>query len=185
MPTSTRIKEIREREGYSRKDFAKEYGIPYSTLTNYENGTRKPPYDLLLRMAEEFGTTVDYLLCYTDSPKQKGGSAGLFGEVEMQRGLDILLKNIGFMFSVDGKRYSIYKWHESDREARPERLEAATIKLVRRMMRFADEHRNDRLLEIAEDGVIDDDERPEFLAIAAEISEIVKAGLALMYTEEV
>lgn len=116
MPTSTRIKEIREREGYSRKDFAKEYGIPYSTLTNYENGTRKPPYDLLLRMAEEFGTTVDYLLCYTDSPKQKGGSAGLFGEVEMQRGLDILLKNIGFMFSVDGKRYSIYKWHESDED---------------------------------------------------------------------
>ena len=71
------------------------------------------------------------------------------------------------------------------REARPERLEAATIKLVRRMMRFADEHRSDRLLEIAEDGVIDDDERPEFLSIAAEISEIVKAGLALMYTEEV
>lgn len=71
------------------------------------------------------------------------------------------------------------------REPRPERLEAATIKLVRRMMRFADEHRSDRLLEIAEDGVIDDDERPEFLSIAAEISEIVKAGLALMYTEEV
>lgn len=71
------------------------------------------------------------------------------------------------------------------REARPERLEAATIKLVRRMMRFADERRSDRLLEIAEDGVIDDDERPEFLSIAAEISEIVKAGLALMYTEEV
>lgn len=71
------------------------------------------------------------------------------------------------------------------REARPERLEAATIKLVRRMMRFADEHRSDRLLEIAEDGVIDDDERPEFLSIAAEISEIVKAALALMYTEEV
>lgn len=70
-------------------------------------------------------------------------------------------------------------------EARPEPLPVAVIKLVRRIMRFADGHRNDRLLEIAEDGVIDEAERPEFLAITAELNEIVKAALALMYTEEV
>lgn len=74
---------------------------------------------------------------------------------------------------------------ECVQEARPERLETATIKLVRRIMRFADGHRNDRLLEIAEDGVIDDEERPEFLAITAELNDIIKAALALMYTEEV
>lgn len=113
MPTSTRIKEIREREGYSRKDLAKEYDMPYSTLTNYENGTRKPPYDFLLRMAEEFGTTVDYLLCYTDSPNQGGGNAGLFGETEMWRGFDILLKNIGFMYYSAGKYY-ICKFHDGE-----------------------------------------------------------------------
>lgn len=73
---------------------------------------------------------------------------------------------------------------ECVQEARPERLETATIKLVRRIMRFADGHRNDRLLEIAEDGVIDEAERPEFLAITAELNDIVKAALALMYTEE-
>lgn len=74
---------------------------------------------------------------------------------------------------------------ECVQEARPERLETATIKLVRRIMRFADGHRNDRLLEIAEDGVIGEAERPEFLAITAELNDIVKAALALMYTEEV
>ncbi len=74
---------------------------------------------------------------------------------------------------------------ECVQEARPERLETATIKLVRRIMRFADGHRNDRLLEIAEDGVIDEAERPEFLAITAELNDIIKAALALMYTEEV
>ena len=74
---------------------------------------------------------------------------------------------------------------ECVQEARPERLETATIKLVRRIMRFADGHRNDRLLEIAEDGVIDEAERPEFLAITVELNDIVKAALALMYTEEV
>lgn len=74
---------------------------------------------------------------------------------------------------------------ECVQEVRPERLETATIKLVRRIMRFADGHRNDRLLEIAEDGTIDEAERPEFLAITAELNEIIKSALALMYTEEV
>lgn len=74
---------------------------------------------------------------------------------------------------------------ECVQEVRPERLETATIKLVRRIMQFADGHRNDRLLEIAEDGMIDEAERPEFLAITAELNEIIKSALALMYTEEV
>ena len=70
-------------------------------------------------------------------------------------------------------------------EARPEPLPVAVIKLVRRVMAFAEAHRSDQLMEIAEDGVIDDEERPEFLAITAELTDIVKAALALMYTEEV
>ena len=70
-------------------------------------------------------------------------------------------------------------------EARPERLELATIKLVNRIIAFANRHRNDQLLAIAEDGVIDEEERPQFLAIAAELDEIIRAALALRYTEEV
>ena len=70
-------------------------------------------------------------------------------------------------------------------EARPERLELATIKLVNRIIAFANRHRNDQLLSIAEDGLIDEEERPQFLAIAAELDEIIRAALALRYTEEV
>ena len=70
-------------------------------------------------------------------------------------------------------------------KARPERLELATIKLVNRIIAFANRHRNDQLLAIAEDGLIDEEERPQFLAIAAELDEIIRAALALRYTEEV
>lgn len=70
-------------------------------------------------------------------------------------------------------------------EARPERLELATIKLVNRIIAFANRHRNDQLLAIAEDGLIDEEEHPQFLAIAAELDEIIRAALALRYTEEV
>ena len=69
--------------------------------------------------------------------------------------------------------------------ARPEPLPVAVIKLVRRVMRFAEDHRSDQLLEIAEDGVISDSERELFDEIACELGDIVQAALALQYAEEV
>lgn len=74
---------------------------------------------------------------------------------------------------------------ECIQEARPEPLPVAVLKLVRRVMAFAEAHRSDQLMAIAEDGVIDDDERAQFLAITAELGEIVQAALALQYAEEV
>lgn len=70
-------------------------------------------------------------------------------------------------------------------EAHPEPLETATIKLVNRTMAFAREHRNDELLKIAEDGVIDEKERPYFEDVMRELDGIVQAALALLYAEEV
>lgn len=69
--------------------------------------------------------------------------------------------------------------------ARPEPLPVATIKLVRRVLAFAEAHRSDQLLEIAEDGVIDEAERQRFDEIAAELGDIVQVALALQYAEEV
>ena len=68
-------------------------------------------------------------------------------------------------------------------EARPEPL--PVIKLVRRVLRFAEAHRSDQLLEIAEDGVISDGERALFEEITCELGDIVQAALALQYAEEV
>ena len=69
--------------------------------------------------------------------------------------------------------------------ARPEPLTVATIKLVRRVLAFAEAHRSDQLLEIAEDGIISDSERALFDEIAGELGDIVQAALALQYAEEV
>lgn len=70
-------------------------------------------------------------------------------------------------------------------EARPEPLPVAVIKLVRRVMRFAEAHRSDQVMEIAEDGVISDGERALFEEITCELGDIVQAALALQYAEEV
>ena len=69
--------------------------------------------------------------------------------------------------------------------AKPEPLPVAVIKLVRRVMAFAEAHRSDQLMEIAEDGVISEGERDLFDEIPTELGDIVQAALALEYAKEV
>ena len=42
---------IRSAKGISRKDFAEQLQIPYTTLRNYETDQREPGHKLLIRMA--------------------------------------------------------------------------------------------------------------------------------------
>lgn len=55
----------------------------------------------------------------------------------------------------------------------PRPLEQATIRLYRQVREFALRHRTDDLIDIAEDGIIDEEERPRFNEIMAELNEIV------------
>jgi transcriptional regulator with XRE-family HTH domain len=59
----------------------------------------------------------------------------------------------------------------------PRQLPEAVMHLVGRFYDFSDQHPDRRLLRIAEDGVIDDAERPEYEAIMDELTEIVRAAL--------
>lgn len=116
MGTSTRIRQIRVSNGFSRREFAEELGIPYSTLTNYENGTRTPPYALLLKIADYFRTTVDYLLCKTDSPYTGDINVGLCADTDMKKGLSGFLHMAGFDYYVDTEknRYTLSEYPDKD-----------------------------------------------------------------------
>lgn len=61
-------------------------------------------------------------------------------------------------------------------------LQEAAMRLFRVIRRFAADHRTEQLLEIAEDGVIDADERPIFNEIMDELRDIIETGLAIKYT---
>lgn len=54
-----------------------------------------------------------------------------------------------------------------------------TVRIYNRLRRFQKDNRLDRLLAIAEDGIIDDQERPEFEAIIADLRQIIQSGLEL------
>lgn len=56
---------------------------------------------------------------------------------------------------------------------------AASARLTNRIFEFAENHSANRLMRIAEDNVIDSNERAEFDAILEDLQEIVAAALAL------
>ena len=58
-------------------------------------------------------------------------------------------------------------------------LMESAVRLYNRLNRFSASHSVERLLEIAEDGRIDEEERPEFDAIVAELKALVQCGMEL------
>ena len=64
-----RLVKAREFLGYNRKSFAEELNIPYRTITNYENGSREPGSDYILKVADICGCTTDWLLGLSDDPR--------------------------------------------------------------------------------------------------------------------
>lgn len=63
METKDILKTLRKARGYtSAKDFCKAIGISFSTYQNYESGSRVPTVEMLIKIADFYGVTTDYLL---------------------------------------------------------------------------------------------------------------------------
>lgn len=56
------LKKIRVNKGLTMKNLAKQIGVAESTISLYENGKRQPDHETLLRLADFFKVTTDYLL---------------------------------------------------------------------------------------------------------------------------
>ena len=69
-------------------------------------------------------------------------------------------------------------------EIRVQSLPTAAITLINRVLDFAERHRDRQLLRIAEDGIIDEDERPDFDDICRDLDGIVGAALQVKYTSD-
>ena len=66
-------------------------------------------------------------------------------------------------------------------ELRLQGLPTAVLRLINRATALADDYR--RLMRIAEDGVIDEAEAPEFDRIAQSIQDVIAAGYEVLYAE--
>lgn len=61
-----RIKELRLELHKSLRDVAADLNISYSSISKYERGDQQPSYETLMKMADYFDVTTDYLIGYTN-----------------------------------------------------------------------------------------------------------------------
>jgi len=61
-----RIRQLREDLDLKQSDLAKETGIDQRTISNYETGKSNPDSFALIRLADFFNVSIDYLVCRTN-----------------------------------------------------------------------------------------------------------------------
>lgn len=61
-----RLKDLREDLDMTQADVAKRLYIKQNTYSQYENGQRGLPVEVLIKLAKLFETSTDYILSLTD-----------------------------------------------------------------------------------------------------------------------
>lgn len=61
-----RIKQLREANNWTQLELSKKMDCAMSSIAMYENETRKPSLEVLVKLSEIFNCSIDYILCKTD-----------------------------------------------------------------------------------------------------------------------
>jgi len=64
-----RLRDLREDHDYKQQQIADYLGIHQTQYSRYERGSFDIPTDFLIRLADLYKTSVDYILGRTDNPK--------------------------------------------------------------------------------------------------------------------
>ena len=60
---------LRKSRGYTQIAVQISTGIEQALLSKYENGERIPPTETLIRLADFYNVSIDYILCRTENPE--------------------------------------------------------------------------------------------------------------------
>ncbi|MBQ9942549.1 MAG: helix-turn-helix transcriptional regulator [Christensenellaceae bacterium] len=63
-----RLRELRKEKGISQLKLALDLNINQNTISRYESGLREADYQTLIKIADYFNVSIDYLLRRTDNP---------------------------------------------------------------------------------------------------------------------
>ena len=64
-----RLRDLREDHDVTQKELADYLHVRQNTYSQYETGLRQLPLEALIRLAEYFKTSTDYILGLTDVPR--------------------------------------------------------------------------------------------------------------------
>lgn len=61
------LKQLRTKQGLTSEELCSKIGIKGGSYRNYERNDRKPDYDTLVKLADFYGVSIDYLLGRPDA----------------------------------------------------------------------------------------------------------------------
>ena len=64
-----RLKELRKKKGISQLRLATDLNTTQNTISRYETGEREPGINELIKIADYFHVSVDYLIGRTENPE--------------------------------------------------------------------------------------------------------------------
>lgn len=70
MQKYVRIRNLREDQDLSQSALAEKLGLTQRTYSRYENADSMMPLDVLIKIADFYNVSIDYLLERTDSPRR-------------------------------------------------------------------------------------------------------------------
>ena len=59
---ASRLRALRKERGLTLQQLAKHFNMSHSTLSKYETGNRKPDIEMLKKLSEYYGVSIDYLI---------------------------------------------------------------------------------------------------------------------------
>ena len=66
----SKLKDVRGSKNLTQKAVAESLGIYEESYRKYELGMRKPNYEIIIKLANCFDVSADYLLGLTDNPER-------------------------------------------------------------------------------------------------------------------
>ena len=91
-----RLKDLREDADLKQKEIAEYLHIKQNTYSQYENGQRQLPIDILIKLSEYYGVSTDYNILGLDKKQNKGRIFATFERVD---------KHIGTLTEVEKGSY--------------------------------------------------------------------------------
>ncbi len=65
-----RLRDLREDADLTQDQLVKALGMHKTTYTNYEQGKREPPFELIIRLAQFYNVSIDYIAGLTNQIKR-------------------------------------------------------------------------------------------------------------------
>ncbi len=66
-----RLRDLREDKDLTQEQLVKILKMHKTTYTNYEQGKREPPFELIIKLAKLYNVSIDYIAGLTDVPNKK------------------------------------------------------------------------------------------------------------------